>query len=268
MKLAGSRVLLTGATGGIGRALALELSRRGAHLALLARDEARLAAVAREAGANGGRVLTFRFDLALRDGHTGIVRQVVGALGGLEALVNNAGISHFSAYADEEPAAIARLIDVNVNGPLLLTRAVLPHFLQQRAGHIVNVGSILGSIAFAHFAAYSASKFALRGFSEALRRELDSTGVRVSYIAPRTTETAMNAGAARAFMAETGAAVDSPEAVARLIADAVEHDRPQVFVGRPESFFVRLNALVPRLVDRALAPRKRIAERLLRTRHT
>lgn len=265
MKLAGSRILLTGASGGIGRCLALELSQRGAHLALLARDARRLAAVADEARDNGGSAILVPFDLVRRNGHAELARETIAALGGLDVLINNAGVSSFSGYAAEDPEAINRLIDINVNAPLLLTRAALPHFLRQAAGHIVNIGSIFGSIAFPHFAAYSASKFALRGFSEALRRELHGTGVRVTYIAPRTTATDMNSPAASAFMAETGATVDTPQAVARLIADAIERDRKEVFVGAPENVFLRLNGLAPRVVDRALAKQNRIADRLLRT---
>jgi short-subunit dehydrogenase len=265
MNFDGARVLLTGASAGIDRCLALELSRRGAHLALVARDERRLATVSSEVCAGGGTALAFPFDLAHSDRYPALVSRVVAALGGITVLVNNAGISSFAPFAGETPEAIERLIAVNVSAPLLLTRAVLPYLLRQRAGHIVNVGSIFGSIAFPHFTAYSASKYAMRGFSEALRRELQGTGVRVSYIAPRTTATAMNGAAVRAFMRQTGAAIDTPEAVARIIADAIEREKCETFIGQPERFFVRLNALLPRLVDRALARQKRIAEGLLRT---
>ena len=264
MNFDGARVLLTGASAGIGRCLALELSRRGAHLALIARDERRLATVSSEARASGGTALAVPFDLAHSDRYPELVGKVITALGGITVLINNAGISSFAPFAAETPEAIQRLIDVNVSAPLLLTRAVLPHLLQQRAGHIVNVGSIFGSIAFPHFTAYSMSKYAMRGFSEALRRELQGTGVRVSYIAPRTTATAMNGAAVRAFMRQTGAAIDTPEAVARIIADAIEREKCETFIGQPERFFVRLNALLPSLVDRALVRQKRIAEGLLR----
>jgi short-subunit dehydrogenase len=264
MKLAGRRVLLTGATGGIGRALALELAGRGARLALLARDGGRLDALVEELRTAGAAALPLRFDLARREGHDAPVREAIAALEGLDVLINNAAISRFGNYVDAEPAAIARLIDVNVNGPLLLTAAALPHFLARGSGHIVNVGSILGSIGFPHFAVYSASKFALRGFSEALRRELRGSGVRVCYIAPRTTDTGLNDAAARALMSETGAAVDTPARVARVIAEAIEHERAEVFIGAAENIFVRLNALAARAVDRPLARQNRIAERLLR----
>lgn len=264
MKLDGARILLTGASAGIGRCLALELSRRGAHLALVARDERRLASVALQARADGGRALAFPFDLANHARYPDLLKEVLAGLGGVNVLINNAGLSRFGPLAAEVPEAIARLIDVNVSAPILLSRAVLPYLLQQPAGHIVNIGSIFGSLAFPHFTAYSATKYALRGFSEALRRELHGTGVRVSYVAPRTTATGMNSAAVRAFMRETGAAVDTPQVVARAIAQAMERDRCETFIGMAENIFVRLNALLPRLVDRALIRQKRIAENLLR----
>jgi short-subunit dehydrogenase len=263
MKLSGSRILVTGASGGIGRCLAMELARRGAHLALLARDATRLDRVAREARAMGARTLCLSFDLAQRDGHAALVAHVMGELGGLDALINNAGVSRFASFTDDDAGSISNLIDVNVTGPLLLTRAVLHHFARQRAGHVVNVGSILGSIAFPHFAAYSASKYALRGFSEALRRELADTGVSVTYVAPRTTATDMNTATVRELIAASGTAIDRPRDVAARIVTALEENRKDVYLGWPERFFVRLNSMLPRLVDGALSKQARIARRML-----
>ena len=140
---------------------------------------------------------------------------------------------------------------------------MLPHFVGRRAGHVVNVGSILGSVALPHFAAYCASKFALRGFSEALRRELAATGVRVTYVAPRTTATAMNNATVRKLFAATKAAIDTPEDVATGIVAAIEQQRKDVYFGWPESLIVRLNGILPRLVDRALGRQTDFAERLL-----
>ena len=266
MKLAGARILLTGASGGIGGCLALALARRGARLALLARDAGRLESVSQAVHAVGGSALCIPFDLARRDGHADVIARVNSTLGGLDVLVNNAGVSRFGTYADDKPGAICELVDVNLTGALLLTRAVLPHFVRRRTGHIVNIGSILGSIALPHFAAYSASKFALRGFSEALRRELAATGVRVTYVAPRTTATGMNTAEVREFFAASRTAVDRPEHVAGRIADAIERERKDVYLGWPERFFVRLNNLLPRFVDGALGRQARLAERLLHPR--
>ena len=133
MKLEGSRILLTGATGGIGHSLALELSRRGAHLALLARDERRVDSIAYEARTNGIQAVPIRFDLARCDSYADIARETTAALGGLDALVNNAGVSDFGAFANQRPEAIARLLAVNINAPLLLTRAAPARALESSA---------------------------------------------------------------------------------------------------------------------------------------
>lgn len=263
MKLSGRRVLLTGASGGIGRCLALELARRGARLAITGRDRAALAAVAMEISGLGGKVTALPFDLAQPSGHVGLVERALDALGGLDCLVNNAGQSHFGAFVTSDDETIRRLISVNVVAPLLLARAALPHLLSRGSGCIANIGSVLGAIGFPYFTAYSSCKFALRGFSESLRRELHGTGVRVFYIAPRTTATDMNGPAVRSLMAETGAAVDAPEVVARQIAEAIEGGREETTLGMPEGLFVRVNAILPRVVDKALRRQARAAMRHL-----
>jgi short-subunit dehydrogenase len=135
---------------------------------------------------------------------------------------------------------------------MLIAHQVLPTMLEQKCGHIVNIGSTFGSIAFACFAAYSASKFGLRGFSEALRRELDGSGIKVTYIAPRAVKTKMNTSAVYRMADELNMQMDDPEWVAQCIVANIEKERKDVYLGFPESIFVRLNALLPRLVDSAL----------------
>jgi short-subunit dehydrogenase len=263
MNLFGSRILLTGATGGIGRCLALELARRGARLVLTGRDATSLARLAGQISNTGAHATILPFDLARPGSHASLVAGALESLGGIDALVNNAGRSHFGAFADQDEAAMRELIETNLTAPLLLTRAVLPHLVQRGTGCIVNIGSVFGAIGFPYNAAYSASKFALRGFSEALRRELADTGVKVLYVAPRATATAMNGPAARALLSETGTAVDAPEKVAIVIANALAGDSKEVIVGGPEGYFARLNALLPRLVDSALIKQGRVAARYL-----
>ncbi len=265
MKLGGCRTLLTGAGSGIGRCLALELGAQGARLVLVGRNAHRLAAVAHEIAHAGGHALTIPHDLVNPGGHEQLLRTTVERLGGLDLLVNNAGISGFGEFARENPAEIHNLVNTNIAAPLLLTRAALPVMLAAGHGRIVNIGSILGSIGFPHFAAYSASKFALRGFSEALRRELAGSGVGVTYAAPRTTRTAFNSDALYRLSTDSGAAIDDPETVARQIVGAIADDRDELYIGGPESFAVRLNALLPGLVSRAIRKQVDTARRLLRS---
>ncbi|HXH07090.1 MAG TPA: SDR family NAD(P)-dependent oxidoreductase [Vicinamibacterales bacterium] len=126
---------------------------------------------------------------------------------------------------------------------------------------------MFGSIGFPYVAAYSATKFGLRGFSEALRRELADRGIGVTYIAPRTTRTDINSPAMYAFAERTATAVDTPERVAHAIVDAIERDADERYLGGPEPFFARLKALLPRLVDRALRKQARIARDVLERGH-
>ena len=128
-----------------------------------------------------------------------------------------------------------------------LTHALLPQLERAPAAMVVNVGSIVGSIGLPGQVAYASSKFAIHGFSEALRRELAGSGVRVVYVAPRATDTAMNDAAQRAVRS------DAPERVATIIADSMRRGRRERFLGWPERLFVKLNALAPGLVDQSVS---------------
>lgn len=268
MILQGCRTLLTGAGSGIGRCLAKELGTRGARLVLVGRNSGNLAAVADEINSAGGSAVTVTHDLGVVENHVRLTERTRALLGGIDLLINNAGISSFSEYVLEAPEDISNLINTNITAPLLLTRAVLPGMLDAGLGRIVNVGSILGSIGFPHFAAYSASKFALRGFSEALRRELAGSGVGVTYAAPRTTRTAINPDALYKLSIANGATVDEPAAVASAIIEAIVNDRNEIYIGWPEKLAVRLNAVLPRLISLAIGKQAVAAKALLRaSRH-
>ncbi len=173
--------------------------------------------------------------------------------GGADILINLAGVMDFRRFDEQEPEAIARIVDVNLRAPLLLTRALLPGMIDRGHGRIVNVGSMFGSIGFPCFAAYSATKFALRGYSQALRRELAGTGVGVTYVSPRAVKTAFNPPVVHEMASRGIMRMDEPARVAQAIVRAIEKGRKEVYVGFPESLFARINALLPGLVDRGLA---------------
>lgn len=259
MKLGGAKVLLTGAGSGIGLATAVQFAAAGARLALVGRDPDRLGAAVDAAKRHGAAATAFTFDLSGNGGHHDLVADARAWLGGLDLLVNNAGVTSFRALAEEDPARVEQVMRTNLIAPMLLARAALPGMIAQRRGRIVNVGSVYGSIGFAFFSAYSASKFGLRGFSEALRRELADTGVGVTYVAPRGVRTELNPDAVYRMSAQVKMQFDAPETVAAAIAAAVAEDRAEVFVGQPEGFFARLNGVLPRLVDGALRKQNRIA---------
>lgn len=263
MELRGSRILLTGAGSGIGRQLALQLCRKGAALALVGRNPAKLDGVAAEIRNHDGKAHVFVFDVARPEGQAELVEEVSRKLGGIDMLINNAGVMSFCEFSSQDPRDVERIVMTNVTGPMLLTRAVLPHLLGQNSGKIVNVGSTFGAIGFGHFSAYCGTKFAMRGFSESLRRELDHTRIGVTYVAPRATRTSLNAEAVVELNLKTGIAMDEPEEVAAIIVDAIERDAKERYIGWPEKFFARLNSLLPRLVDHALKENNRIARGLL-----
>jgi len=250
-------VLLTGAAGGMGRLLARALHERGGHLALVDANAQALESVAKELP--GAHAIVG--DLSTAAGCAKIAAEAQDAVGPIDVLINLAGIMSFRCFEDEAPETVERLIRVNLLGPMLLTRAVLPQMLTRDSGRIVNVGSVFGSIAFAYFTAYSASKFGLRGFSEALRRELHDTGVKVMYVAPRAVKTPLNTGRIMRMGEAVKMNMDEPEVVVKKILEAIDNDRKEVYIGFPESLFVQINVRFPRLVDRALAAQNRIARK-------
>jgi short-subunit dehydrogenase len=245
-------IMITGASGGIGSAVARQLGKRGAALVLVDRDPAKAGRFCAELKAGGADALSLTGDLTETGVPQRVVAEAIAARGRIDVLVNGAGIQNFGFAADESAQQTARLFAINTVAPIALANAALPHMLRRRSGHIVNLGSIFGSIGFPCFASYSASKFALRGYSEALRRELAGSGVRVTYVAPRFTRTAMNGDAVTRMAGDLKMNQDEPAAVARRVVAAIEGGGRDHYLGWPESLFVRVNSLLPRLVDRSL----------------
>jgi short-subunit dehydrogenase len=250
MTLGNARILLTGAGGGIGSALAAQLASKGATLALLDRHAGDADSPCRTIG--GPDCHAISVDLLDPSARSAAVEQAAAALGGIDLLINCAGLMSFRPFAEEDPATLERLMQLNLVVPMLLARQLLPRLLAQGRGRIVNIGSTFGSIGFAWFAAYSASKFGLRGLSEALRRELEGTGVGVTYFAPRAVKTPLNTSAVYRMAEVTKMNMDDPAWVAERIVQAIERDAKDVYLGFPEKLFARLNGFLPRLIDGGL----------------
>ncbi len=234
-------VLLTGASSGIGEATARELAARGDALVLAARREDRLRALARRLDPSESRVIAVPCDVADPAAREALVRSALDHFGQIDVLVNNAGVGLGGGAWWENPDW-PRVLHVNLEAVMALTALVLPGMLARGRGHIVNVASVAGQVATE--GAYSASKFGVRGFSHALRRELWSSGVNVSVVSPGFVRTGMTA---RSRLPMPG-----PEVVARAIAGVLERPRREVTVPRLYRL-AALAELVPALSDPLIA---------------
>lgn len=218
MKIAGQTVVLTGATGGIGRVLARRLAQAGADLIVTGRDAEELRRLADELGARWVRA-----DL----GEPGGAAQVAAACAGARILVANAALPASGDLLEYTPAQIERAMSVNLNSAIHLARLLAPAMVEQGRGHLVFVGSMSGKAATPQSSLYTASKFALRGFAHALRQDLRRSGVGVSLIQP-----GFVAGAG--MFARTGAPLPrgaravTPDRVADAVLRAIERDRAEI----------------------------------------
>ncbi len=181
-----------------------------------------LADTAHALGGDGTRVGTVVADLASAADRLRLVACASTWNGGIDVLINNAGVSHFGLYGDAAPESIEQTLAVNLLAPMLLVHALLPTLAKCPQAAIVNIGSVFGAIGYPGNATYSATKFGLRGFSEALRRELTGGTVRVLHVAPRTTRTTINSRAVDSLNDELGVAADAPETVAAWIRKRIE----------------------------------------------
>ena len=260
MQLRDARILLTGASGGIGQVLVEQLCAGEARLLLVGRDSLALEALARR---YPGQISLVCADLSQRSGRQTVLA-AARRFGALNCVINAAGVNQFSLLEEQDEDAIARLIGVNVTATLQLTHLLLPLLRQQPRALLVNLGSTFGSIGYPGFTAYCASKFALRGFSEALRRELADSHIKVLYVAPRGTRTAMNSADVVAMNDALKVEMDDPQEVARQIVHVITAEREELYLGWPEKLFVRLNGLLPRLVDQSLRKQLPVIKRFAR----
>ena len=225
MLLDGKSVFLTGASGGIGRPLATLLRAHGAQVSTYDR-------------AQQGDLME-NIDTTCK----ALCEKTP------DILINLAGVNAFDLAENQNYDA---LLTLNLLVPMRLCQAVLPAMRARDYGQIVNVGSMVGLIPLPHMTGYSAAKSGLKGFSDALRRELANTGVRVSHIAPRAVHTSMNSGKLGLLNKRTHTPEDRPRDVANRIISAIERNEADVRIGWPERLFAQLNAIFPSLIDKGL----------------
>lgn len=248
-------VLITGAGSGIGRALAKEAASKGFALILAGRTQTALEQTKSEC--NSTKVRCVVADVTTADGRAAIVNAVGGTL---DILINNAGVLSVGHISDMSDTDLERMTTTNLVAPMALTRDLLPA-LRLSQGRIVNIGSVFGDIAYPFFAAYSATKFGLRGFSDALRRELSGAGVGVTYIAPRATRTAAES-AFGALVGPMHMTLDSAETVASQAWTAILKGKRESFPKGAERFFVKVQRVFPSLVDKSVGAQARDPETL------
>ncbi|GAA3545529.1 SDR family oxidoreductase [Nocardioides daeguensis] len=242
--LAHLSVIVTGGARGIGRATVDRFARQGARVALGDLDADLVAQVADE---YGERVAGARLDVTDPESWSAFLGEVAH-LGPFDVLVNNAGIMPLGSVLEESHATAKAIVDVNLHGVIFGTKAVAPSMAARGHGHIINVASAVGRVALAHGATYSASKFAVVGFSEALRQELAPQGIEVSMVLPTVVRTELAAG----VPAARGVKAVLPEDVAAVIESAVRKPQPELWVPRWSQGLSKTTLALPRVVQDAM----------------
>ncbi len=254
-ELTGKRVILTGASGGIGRATAAELVKAGARLALASRNAETLNQLADTLRKAGGDVLCVPTDITKPEDRVRLVNTAVEKFGGLDLLINNAGIGAWGHFATSTPEIMRQVMEVNFFGPIELTRLAVPQLMKGNQPAVVNVTSMCGRKGMPAWPEYSASKFALVGMSEAWRGEFSRFDVDVITIVPGMTDSGFQNNWLR-----TDGKADlkfkegmKPEEVAAGIVWAIRKNRREVVLGGEARRLLRFNRFFPRLTNWLLA---------------
>jgi hypothetical protein len=260
-------ILITGASSGIGEATARLFANKGYHAILAARRVERINQIATEINQSGGQALAIATDITRISDIEDLVSTSIAKFGRIDILVNNAGLGRLDWLENLDPIDdIESQIQTNLLGLIEMTRAVVPYMIARKRGHIINIGSLSGLIGTPTYSVYAASKFGIRGFSEALRRELHIWGIYVSVVYPGSVsnEFASKAGIHR----KTGLSTPSrlkltSEQVAQCIWGVVNRPRRMVILPRMMRVAVWLNYYFPAIVDWAIEKRFVKPERLM-----
>ncbi len=250
-ELRGRRFLITGATGGIGRSLAEQLAQSGGRLALAARSQAALDELAIRLRQTGTEAHTIAGDITIEADRQRLLATAVERLGGLDVLVNNAGIAAWGHFASSTEDVLRQIMEVNFFAPVELIRQAIPVLERGQQPAVVNVASMCGRRGMPAWPEYSASKFALCGMSEALRGELVRFGIDLLLIVPGLTKTDLQ----KKMLRNDGKAKIEydkgmpPEQVAGRIVQAIQRGGFETVIGSDAKWMLRFNRLFPRLLD-------------------
>ena len=232
MRLKNARVIITGASSGIGRAIAVEFGRRGARLVLASRNRTALEEVAAAIKTDGGSAIVLATDVTVEGAVKEMADAAIRELGGIDILVNNAGIGLTARIADASSGDVDKVFGLNVIAAAAAIRAVIPIMRAQRSGMVINISSMAGRVVIPRIGYYSASKFALTAIGDALRMEESHHGIKVMNVFPGTTQSSFgdNRLGTRGRQAHQVLPPVSAEKVARRVAQAVERDQRSVYV--------------------------------------
>jgi short-subunit dehydrogenase len=256
-------VWITGASSGIGEALAHAFAEEGAKLVLSARQESELRRVQKACGRNDDTALILPFDLADTSGISGLRDQVLEKFGQVDVLINNGGISQRS-YAQDTPLDIdRRIMEVNFFGTVAVTKAVLPVMIKQKSGEIVAMSSVSGKIGFYFRSAYSASKHALHGFFDSLRMEVYNDNIRVMIVCPGRIRTNISINAIRQDGSKHGKMDEaqdkglSPAECASQILSALKANKEEIYIGQSkEKQALWVKRMFPKMFSRIARKQK------------
>jgi short-subunit dehydrogenase len=249
--------VITGASSGIGKALALELTARCYRLTLGARRMDKLQDVADQCRKLGGEVLAVATDVTVQAQVEALVKAATDAFGRLDVMVNNAGKGLFSRVQETTPQQMRDIFDVNFLGVFHGCLAAIPVMIAQRSGHIMNVASVVGKRGTPYHGAYSATKFAVIGLTESMRVELKPRGIKVTAVCPALTDTEFFESSARGVAAKQSFAklrrMMPAEEVAKGMADAIGKNRPEIVFTFGGKLLAVMSALFPRAADAMMA---------------
>jgi short-subunit dehydrogenase len=265
--ISGKVIIVTGASSGIGRATALLLARERARLVLVARREKRLESLAEEVQSAGGTSMVLPLDLRQKDHVKKMIHTVQAEHGRIDVLINNAAFGFYGSVENTPADLVREIFDLNFEAPLIASQLAIPIMRAQGGGHLINVSSVAGKRGLPLSGIYCATKFALHGISEALRVELQGSGIEVSIINPAATQSEFGDNVRYGDVTQKFKAmghVQPAEEVARAIVQCIKEPKAEVYPYGRSRLLVWANAVAPSLVDKIMTRffRERIRARI------